>query len=206
MQLGGFPHRQGWWLPRMIRGARLDRNPLRRVSDRIQTCVLAGLFVALVAAAPFLVFAASHSSYVDALQARNQQQATRHKVSAVLTEEAPPISGYSMDTGVPTSAEWTSAAGVHRTGLVSALPGTAKGRTVQIWTDDSTGNPDVPPLTLAEAAGQADATMVGAIAGIGVAYVAGAGLVVYVLNRRRMAAWEAGWRVTEPAWNRQQRW
>jgi hypothetical protein len=34
---------------------------------------------------------------------------------------------------------------------------------------------------------------------------AGVAAIRQLLNRRRMAAWEADWSVTEPAWNRQ-RW
>jgi hypothetical protein len=62
-----------------------------------------------------------------------------------------------------------------------------------------------PPLTMAEAAGQADVAMVGAITGAGFLFLAGAGFITHVVNRRRMAAWEADWQVTAQAWNRQ-RW
>jgi hypothetical protein len=190
----------------MIRGARLDRNPLRRATDKIQTCLLAALFVALAVAGPFLVGTASRASYVSALQARQQQEASRHLVPAVLSADVPAAGGFAPGGGVMTAATWKSATGVRRSGPVPALADGRKGQVVQVWTDDSTGNLDAPPLTLAEAAGQADAAMVGAIAGIIVAYTVGAGVVVGLLNRRRMAAWEADWLVTAPAWNRQQRW
>jgi hypothetical protein len=205
MRLGGFSHRQSWWLSRAIRGARLDRNPLRRGIDRTETCLLVGLFLGLAAGAPFAAQAASHVSYTAALRARQEQTATRHEVRAVLTSDAPPANGYALNTSVLTDATWTSAAGVHRSGQVPADPGSPKGTAVTVWADDSSGYLDVPPLTMAEAAGQADAAMVGAIAGTGVLYLAGAGLTVYFLNRRRMAAWDADWQATAPAWNRQ-RW
>lgn len=206
MRLSGFTSPQGWWLPRMIRGARLDRNPLRRATDRIQTCLLTVLFVALAVAGPFLVGSASHVAYAGALQAQQQEQASRHLVTAVLATNAPPSDGYAPNGGVLTQATWTSAAGVRRVGQVPAPADGRKGQSIQVWTDDSTGNLDAPPMTMAEAAGQADAAMVGAVAGIVIAYAVGAGVVVELLNRRRMAAWEADWLVTGPAWNRQQRW
>jgi len=162
--------------------------------------------VVLAAAAPFLVHAASHSSYDQALQIRDQQLQTRHEVPAVLTVDAAQSAGFSLTTGVLTAATWTSAAGVQRAGEVPASPGAVKGQHIRVWTDDSTGYLDGPPLTMSEAAGQADAAMIGAVVGIGVAYAAGAGVIMYVLNRRRMAAWEADWLTTGPAWNRQQRW
>ena len=45
----------------------------------------------------------------------------------------------------------------------------------------------------------------GTITGIAVLCLCGAGVVRYVMNRRRMAAWDADWAVTARAWNRQ-RW
>lgn len=205
MRLGGFPHLEGWWLSRAIRGARLDRNPLRRGIDRVETCLLVGLFMALVAVAPFAAQAASHAAYAMALHARQEQVATRHEVSAVLTSAAPSVTGYALNTSVLTEATWTSVTGVRRSGQVPAESGSPKGTTVTVWTDNSTGYLVSPPLTMAEAAGQADAAMVGAIAGIGLLYLAGTGFIVHWVNRRRMAAWEADWQATAQAWNRQ-RW
>jgi hypothetical protein len=46
------------WLARLLRGRRLDRNPLRRGSDRAETVVLAALLAAFLAAAPFAAQAA----------------------------------------------------------------------------------------------------------------------------------------------------
>ena len=47
--------------------------------------------------------------------------------------------------------------------------------------------------------------MVGAIAGAAVVYIAGAAAIRQLMNRRRMAAWDADWVATAPTWNRQ-RW
>lgn len=205
MRLGESPHVQGWWLSRAIRGARLDRNPLRRGTDRLQTCLLAGLFAGLAAGAPFAAQAASHASYAEALQARQEQLASRHQVQAVLTSDAAPLNGYSLSSSVLTEAAWSSATGVRRSGEVPAPPGSPRGTAVTVWTDDGTGNLDSPPLTMAEAAGQADAAMVGAIACVGLVYVAGSWAVIRLLNRRRMTAWEADWLASARTWNRQ-RW
>lgn len=203
MRVGGFPPGQGWWLPRAVRGARLDRNPLRRGTDRVQTCLLAGLLLAAVGGAPFAVQAASHAAYDGALHLRHEQLASRHEVRAVLTTSAPSVNGYALDISVLTAATWTSASGVRRSGEVPAAPGSPKGTAVTVWANDATGALDSPPLTMAEAAGQADAVMIGVITGTGVAYAAAAGVVVGLLNRRRMAAWEADWLATAQAWNRQ---
>lgn len=205
MRLSGSPHLRGWWLSRVIRGGRLDRNPLRRGIDRVETCLLAVLFIALAAGAPFIVRAASHAAYIGALQARQQEMAARHQVRAALTSAAAPASGYGIPTYVLAPATWTSAIGVHRAGDVPALPGSPKGTPITVWADDSTGYLDGPPLTVSEAASQADAIMVGVIVAAGIAYVGGTVAIRQLFNHRRMAAWEADWVATAPGWNRQ-RW
>ena len=187
---------------RVIRGARPDRNPLRRGIDRLETCILVGLFVALAAVTPFAARLAGHASYLNALHARQEQLVSRHQVHAVLTEEAAAISGYSLSAYVLTQASWTSAGGVARSGEVPAVPGSPKGTAVTVWTDGN-GYLDSPPLALTEVGSQADAATTGVIVGAGVAYIAGAAAIRQLLNRRRMAAWDADWLATAPAWKRQ---
>src|ERR1700752_3505009 len=97
MRLVGFHPRQGCWLSRVIRGALFDGNPLRRGSDRVETSLLGGLFIALAAGAPFAAQAASHVSYAAALHVRQEQLATRHEVRAVLTSDAPTVTGYALN-------------------------------------------------------------------------------------------------------------
>ena len=205
MRLNGSPRLRGWWMSRVIRGARLDRNPLRRGIDRMETCLLAVLFIALAAGAPFAVRAASHAAFVGALQARQQEMATRHHVAAALTSAAAPANGYGLPTYVLAPATWTSATGVHRAGNVPVLPGSPQGTPVTVGTDDSTGYLAGPPLTVSDAASQADAIMVGVIVAAGIACVCGTAAIRQLANRRRMAAWEADWVSTARVWNRQ-RW
>jgi hypothetical protein len=204
MRLRRSPSFQGSSLLRVIRGARPDRNPLRRGIDRVETCLLVGLLVAMAVAAPFAARLAGRTSYASALQARQEQLATRHQVQAKLTEDASPVSGYSLSAWVLTPATWTSVAGVRRSGDVPAAPGSRKGTLVSVWSD-ADGYLDSPPLPLPEVASQADAASTGVIVGAGVAYLAGAAVIRQLFNRRRMTAWDADWLATAPAWNRQ-RW
>ena len=189
---------------RVIRGARPDRNPLRRGIDRLETCVLVGLFVALSAVTPFAARLAGHASYLSALHARQEQLVSRHQVRAVLTEEAGPVSGYSLSAYVLTEASWASAGGVPRSGDVPAVPGSPRGTAVTVWTDRN-GYLDSPPLPLAEVGSQADAATIGVVVAAGVIYICGAAATRQLLNRRRMAAWDAEWVTSARTWNRQ-RW
>jgi hypothetical protein len=54
-------------------------------------------------------------------------------------------------------------------------------------------------------ASQAEAATVGTIVAAAVIYICAAAATRQLFNRRRMAAWDADWVVTAPAWNRQ-RW
>lgn len=197
--------KQGRWSRRLVRGLRPDRNPLRRTSDRVETYLLAGLFAATAAGAPFAAQAASHAAWTAALHAEQAQLASRHQVRAVLTQAAGALDiGFGVSTRVPVQAAWTSVTGAKRTGPILAESGTPKGTRVTIWTD-AAGNLTSPPLQPSQVAGQGDVAALGAIAGIGVLYLCETAVVRLVLYRRRMAAWDADWAVTARAWNRQ-RW
>jgi hypothetical protein len=204
MRLSGSSGIAGCWLLRAVRGARLDRNPLRRGIDRLETGLLAGLLVAVAAGTPFAAGLASHASYLSALQARQEQLATSHQVRAVLTSDATSVGGYSVSAYVLTPASWTSVTGARRSGVVPAEQGSRKGTAVTVWTD-SRGDLEGPPLPVSEVAGQADAAAVGVVAGAILCCIVGAGAIRQLANRRRMAAWEADWLATAQTWNRQ-RW
>jgi hypothetical protein len=192
---------QGRWLCRTVRGARPDHNPLRRGTDRLEAYLLGGMIATAAVVTPFAAQAAGHVSYENALQMRQEQLAARHAERAVLTEGAGLINGYTLSTEVPAEATWTAASGARRSGEVPAPAGSPAGAAVTVWTNRS-GYLVSPPLDYSEVASQADAAMVGAIAGVGVAAAAAAVAIRQVLNRRRMAAWDADWLVTAQAWNR----
>jgi hypothetical protein len=204
MRLGRSPSVYGWWALRAIRGARPDRNPLRRGIDRLETGLLVGLLVALAVVTPFAARLVGHASYLSSLHERQEQVATRHEVKAVLTANAGPVTGYSLSAYVLTPATWTSFGGVARSGEVPAAPGTPKGTAITVWTD-ANGYLDSPPLALSEVASQADAATIGVVVAAGVFYITAAAAIRQLANRRRMAAWDADWVTTAPMWNRQ-RW
>jgi len=191
------------WLRRQARGLRPDRNPLRRGTDRVEAYLLAGLFVAAAAGAPLAAQAASRVAYTGALRVQQEQLATRHQVTARLTEAAgSTVNGYTLSPEIPAKAIWTSVTGVTRTGEILAAAGSAKGTPITVWTDPG-GYLVTPPMTDAQVAGQGDAAAIGAVAGVVVVFLTGARVSRYVFYRRRMAAWEADWTLTAPTWNRQ---
>ena len=199
---GQVPGHRGLWLFRAVRGARPDRNPLRRRTDRLETCLLAGLFVAAGAGAPLAAQAAGHAWHADAARTRQAELATRHEVTAVLAQSAGAIGEYTLSSQVPTLASWTSAGGAPRAGDVPAVPGSPSGTLVNVWTD-ARGYLVSPPLTITQVADQVDAARLTAVGGVIVGYMTSALAIRQLLNRRRMAAWDADWVATARVWNRQ---
>ncbi len=197
------PGAQESWLRRQARGLLPDRNPLRRRTDRLEAYLLAGLFLAAAGGAPLAAQAGSAAAYGGALRVQNEQLASEFRVSAVLTERAgSSVDGYTISVAVPTEASWTSVSGKPHHNLILALAGEGKGTRIPIWTDRA-GDLASPPITAAQVAGQGDAGAVGAVAMVVALFLAGVGVTRYTLRRRRLAAWEADWRLTAPTWNRQ---
>jgi hypothetical protein len=187
------------WHRRWLRGLWPDRNPLRRAADRVEAAVVAGLLAAFAIGAPLAALFAGHWSYAVALRVEHVQQSTWRQVPAVLLGDAP-YAGYS-GYGVDVRARWTAQNGVRRSGVISVPGGAGAGSTALIWVDASGGLVG-PPLRHAQVIGQATMAMVLTPVGLGVLLVC-AGVVAHSrLERRRLATWDAEWRVTGPQWTK----
>jgi hypothetical protein len=196
------PGRKVRWLGRVLRGLRLDRNPLRRRSDRVETAVFGLLLVVFGVAAPFAAHAAGSWSYAVSERQAQAQQATLHRVKATLLEKADPWNGYANAPGAApeVSAWWRAPDGQLRTGKLFVPAGGPAGSTVTVWTNRA-GQLTDPPLQRTQVASRAQVTEAFAVAGLAVVLFALGWLARQVLNRRRMAAWDADWLATGPRWS-----
>jgi hypothetical protein len=178
-------------------GLRPDRNPLRRAVDRVEAIAVAGLAVAFLAGAPVAALAAGHAAYSIGSRTASAQQTAWHRAPAVLLA-AVPAAGYD-DNQVP--ASWTAPDGTRHTGPVPAPPGTKAGRTVMVWIA-ADGQLTGTPLQFSQVWGLVVlATGLAALA-VGVIVLCAGQLAHLALDRRRLAAWDADWRATEPLWIR----
>jgi hypothetical protein len=187
---------------RAVRGLWPDRNPLRRTLDRVEAVIVAGLAIAFLAGAPLAAVTAAHVA--AAIGARTAQaQRSWHRLPAVLLADVPG-SGYGR-SGPVARARWAAPGGRARTGTVSAPPGARAGSTVLVWADASGNMAKAPPLRLAQV--NDHAVLAAAAASVVLGYLlACVGLLACgALGRRRLAAWDADWRATEPRWTRR-RW
>jgi hypothetical protein len=185
-------------LSRLVRRWRLDRNPLRRATDRAETAVLALLVAAFLVGAPFAALATGAWVHGAARQAQLAQEASRRQVTAVVLSVTP-ASAAGQELAWQAQARWRAPSGREVTREVPVAPGTAAGAKLQVWSDPA-GGLTTAPLLDSQVAGQAAAAEAfGVIASAAVLILTGE-LALWALYKRRMAAWDADWRATGPRW------
>ena len=140
-------------------------------------------------------------TYGAGLRAERAHQAARHQVAAVLLASAPAAAqpGEGELAQPMVQARWAAPDGTRRTGAVPVPAGARAGSTVLLWIDTS-GRLSDPPLQHRQVAGQAVFGAVLAVAGLGLVLWCCGTLSHRALDKRRLAAWDADWRVTGPRW------
>jgi hypothetical protein len=177
------------------------RNPLRRACDRAESAIAAVLLAGFLIGAPLIAVACGQWATGAARQAERAERATRHPVTAVLLASTanPAGNAYSGSLLVQARARWTGPDGIIRTGKIAALPGERAGSRLTIWVDAS-GRPVGQPLQGSDIAAQHTiAALLGPVL-LGLVLLGGWALTRRILDRRRMAAWEADWQITGPRW------
>lgn len=188
-----------------IRRLGLEHNPLRRTVDRVETAVRLGLVAAFVFIAPPVAVGVAHHAKALRLHAENTQT-VRHRVIATLLRDAPPPVGrFGVSvTKALVEARWNAPDGSPRTGVVHASWGHKANSTATIWVDDSGRQVD-PPLRRSQLVREefVAAALTLAVLAFGALIVAH--VVQQVLDRRRMARWDAAWSAAEPLWTGRRR-
>jgi hypothetical protein len=106
----------GFMLGRLVLGRRLDRNPLRRASDRVESVVLLVLAMTFLAVAPFAGQAAGAWAKGTAHRVQLEQEASWSQVPAVVVKAASkPLAGYAGFES-EAQARWTAPNGKVLTG------------------------------------------------------------------------------------------
>jgi hypothetical protein len=189
-------------LARLIRGWRLDRNPLRRRSDRVETVVLGVLVAAFLAVVPFAAHAAGSWAYATSAREAQAQRAALRQVPATLLQASRPMTAYPAAGYAPlgAAARWRAPDGQVITGIVFPPSGMAAGSTVQAWIDRAgqLAEPPPGPAQLVSRAHLAEEVAVGTLA---IVLIAAGRLVRWALNYCRMASWDADWLATRPRWS-----
>jgi hypothetical protein len=181
----------------------LEANPVRRGTDRAEAWTRIGLLIVFLMAAPVTSIALAHWTESSMVSQAHAQAAAKHLVPARLLETAPLGSRYPETAGNFSwvRVRWTGPDGSPRTGQVDVPDGARKGSIVKIWTDAS-GHLVLAPIGRTQIISRV--ITVTALAPLAVALVllTLAGATHRLLDRRRMAAWEADWNAVEPQWSR----
>jgi hypothetical protein len=183
----------------------LDRNPLRRGTDRVEAWIRIALVLAFLVGAPLAFIGAERWADSTAPSIAHAQQAGEHRVPATLLQGVPGGS----DSFVVVSlgwvrARWAVPGGSVRTGYVEAPAGTRAGSTEPVWLDRS-GAPTEPPWPSDQI--RSWTLMIAALAPILLALLllAVMGILGHVFHRRRLASWQRAWSAVEPQWTRRPR-
>ncbi len=191
-------------MARLASGLGRGRHPLHRRCDTLEARMLAGLLAVLLVCGPLLASCIDPppgSELLDVPSSLKQQHKHRawRQVTASLLR---PRSGDVMALdGAWAPARWTAPDGQVRTGDVPVLGPDWASPTVWMWVDHQ-GRPTGPPLSGRQLANQAIGAGMLAVAALAL-LLSGLGLLAHCLiDRRRLAGWDAAWAAIEPSWTR----
>ncbi len=185
-------------LARCARWLGVDRNPLRRTTDRIEAVIRLAMIILLVGAVPVAAVAVGQRADRLALRQAHAQQAGDHVVNAVLLRPA-------STTGIPdpyTSvqytwvlARWQPPDLPARSGEVLAPAGSHRGSIVPTWINASGGVTDPPPQHRQIVGDVCVAVAATCLLSL-LVLLGSATLARWTLDRWRLDAWEAEWRAS----------
>lgn len=177
---------------RVVRGLWPDRNPLRRPSDRLEAGMLFLLIVTFVLGTPFVALIAWRLSLGAVFTTVEAQHAGWRQVPAVLQSDAPSTGYY--EPLIP--ATWTAPNGARCEGRVYASAGARAGTTTPIWVNAS-GRQVAWPMSPVNAANQADVVAAITVSFWGLILCVTGMFGRHLIDRRRMAAWDADLRAAK---------
>lgn len=184
----------------LIRRFRPDRNPLRRTADRVEAAIMAVLAVILLAAGPLAGIAAVDRAAAAGARAGHAQAGWHQTMAVVLLGAPNQVGGLEQAAPEPAAlATWTAPDGTRHEGQVRVPDGTKAGATVPVWTNRS-GTLEAAPVQRGNVIVWETLAALAAVTALIVAVVIAGFLARMVLDRRRLAAWDAAWPVAESRW------
>ena len=186
---------------RLSRGLGLDGNPLRRRTDKIAACAGALLLAAFLFGAPLLSVAAAGWAARSGAAHLPAGRSWRQVPATVLQAAPAPTAADGVLGNSLVLARWTAPDGRERTGRIPVGARMAAVRTVRLWVD-AAGSPADPPLNHRQVVALEATAVVIATATLGIMLLCLAWAGRRLLDRRRLAAWEAAWAAVGPQWTK----
>jgi hypothetical protein len=192
--------RQGW-LWSLLRRIGFDRNPLRRGTDWIQAVTRVGLLVVFLVCAPLATLSVSRGIFASGLRAGQAQASAWHPVSAVVLPVTPEMAGWSRSLGpfALLTVRWANPGGTVQTGKIIVAAKAAAGSTMTVWINGK-GRLAHPPVSRAEVSSEVLSAALATPVAVALLLAAMGRLVSLLLDKHRLARWEADWSAVEPRW------
>ncbi len=184
---------------RLIRFLGLDRNPLRRTADHVESAILITLLVLFSVIIPLGTYLATRSAY-DTAQAEN---AGKHRVTATLYER-PSSTGATRLGGMAdlrAGARWRSPDGAVHQAVIPVNGGATPGTQVRLWVNGD-NRPSREPASTPEIIMATAIVSLAALSGLAAVLAMLVGLLRAVMRRRNRRRWEEAWTNVEPRWAR----
>jgi hypothetical protein len=164
--------------------------------DRAESAVLAVLVIAFIVAAPFAALACGAWVHAVAHRVQAAQQASRYQVPAVVVQvsHGSLASGYAA-LAPEAQARWTTPDGKMVSGVVPVPATTAVRAVARVWITRD-GQLTDAPLEDVQVASQADFAATSGVVALAATLTVAGVLTRLVMDKRRMAAWDADWRAT----------
>ncbi|MDX2765512.1 hypothetical protein PV733_16420 [Streptomyces europaeiscabiei] len=189
-------------LPRVLLW-RWRRNPLRRRTDLAQAWIALGLFLAVLTAAPAVLFLAGDAAHRHHRQAAQHQAAHRHHTTAALVHDAPrhpePGSEEAKRALYPVTVRFSDPRGEIRTDEAEVEASLPAGSTIRVWIT-AEGEITDPPLTQDQIRNRTVVHAVLAALTVPLLAAAAYGYAGRRLERRNLARWDTAWARTAPRW------
>ena len=189
---------------RLVRTLGLDRNPLRRSTDRAVAWLRLAIVAAFLAVAPMAALVAGHWMYHAATSEARTQAAARHSVRrSCYSRRRRPSShgrnplGRSGLGSRPVADPWRPP----HTAQVLASAGLRAGSLVTVWLN-AAGKVTAPPLQPAQITDRTVAVAAAAPVVLALSLLIALLLAQRTADRRRLAAWDAAWLTVGPDWTR----
>lgn len=186
---------------RLVRRIGLDGNPLRRRTDRAATTVTLVLLAVFLLGGPLLSAAAAGWSARAAAADRQAARSWRQVPAVLLDSAAVSASADGFDASSWGIARWTAPDGRARTGDIPVSVGLTAGQVVPLWVNQG-GSPTGPPVSHRGALTREIGAALVAPVVLGILLLCLAAAARWLLDRRRLADWEAAWTAVGPQWTR----
>lgn len=177
----------------------IERNPLRRRSDRLETRARIAALLLCAVAVPVAVEAGVLAHHHLSAAAAHEV-ATRQRHTAVVVDE-PHVSAARSVLVTTARVAWTGTSGETRRATVLAPPGTRGGDRMTVWSTPD-GVVTAPPLSGRDVLALAVLTGAGLVLGAVALSLVLLAVLRRLLDRRRLRAWETEWTQIDTAGRR----